>query len=100
MLSSEDKAFLLVHIDAGDRAAKIAAATLANLSEDQGFSVAQDQVDLPKTAMEISLYHFQSVFLQILCCNLFGLSARLHGRDLLSTGTPCPWRMTARTPSR
>lgn len=100
MLSSEDKALLLVCVDTGGGTTKIAAATLANLRENQGFSIAQDQVDFPETAMEIALDQLQAVLLQVLRRNSLGLSAAFHGRDLLSTGTPSPWRMMAGMPSR
>lgn len=100
MLSSEDKALLLACVDTGAGAAKIAAAALAHFGEDQDLSVAQDQVDLPETAMEIGLDQLQAALLQVLRCNLLGLSAGFHGRDLLSTGTPSPWRMMAGMPSR
>lgn len=100
MLCSEDKAFLLACIDTGAGAAEIAAAALANFGEDQDLSVAQDQVDLPETAMEIGLDQLQAALLQVLRCNLLGLRSGFHGRDLLSTGTPSPWRMMAGMPSR
>jgi hypothetical protein len=69
VLSSEDQAPLLVRIDAGTRAAEIVAAALANLGKNQGFSLAQDQVNLAELAAEIGLYQLQAVLLQILRCS-------------------------------
>ena len=54
----------------------------------------------PEAAVEIGLDQLQAALLQVPRCNLLGLSAGLHGRDLLSTGIPCPWRMSAGMPSR
>ena len=75
MLCSENETMLFVCVDAGSRAAEIVATALANLCEHQGFSVAQDQVDLTEAAAEIGLTQFQALPLQKLCSDQFGLSA-------------------------
>jgi len=78
MLGGQYQALLLVGVNAGGRAAEAIAAALAYLGKDQGFLVAQNQVYFPEAAVVIALNQRQAVSLQILCCELFGLGARLH----------------------
>jgi hypothetical protein len=88
MLSSKNKAFLFMGIDAGCRTAETAIAALAHFCKHQRFSIVQDQVDLAEATVEIGLNQFQAVSLQKLRGDLFGPGAGFHCRVLLSTGTP------------
>jgi hypothetical protein len=65
MLRGKDDTFLFAGIDAGSGTAEIAAAALANLCEDQGIAIFQNQVDLAETAAVVGFNQFEAVPLQI-----------------------------------